>query len=357
LLDYIRLNLQVDTVILELKQALFLSKPNYIAMGARSGPDDLHVWRDRPSDPVIDQNFPQGTVRMFNSLQQAGFQNALMSLAKEFNIRRGMSVAIGRNNNVDYFLRLVRTTDRSAPFGPAEIDVAKFIAPHLGKALRLRAQSLSNMWERQLYSGLLARLGTGLLICAPNMSCRAASPSTEKLLAECGLLINNGRLRSRDARLTAQLKAAVASAATDPDAQFERGIYLGNGKLALVHCIRDPIPQNGCDPNEAMILLYDSATSFPPEKIKILSEVFGFTATESKIAMHMLNGQDTNMIRNMLSIKYTTLRSHVSSMFVKVDCNRQSELVRRLSLALPIMASTEPPPTDEVSPDARFFLQ
>lgn len=85
----------------------------------------------------------------------------------------------------------------------------------------------------------------------------------------------------------------------------------------------------------AIGLISDPEAKSATGEIAIIRTLFGLTATEGKIAAGLGDGTELSQIADELRMSYQTARSHLKSIFSKMDVSRQGELValmRKLSL-------------------------
>jgi len=66
----------------------------------------------------------------------------------------------------------------------------------------------------------------------------------------------------------------------------------------------------------------------------VLRQVFGFTPTESKLGILLMNGQSLEDAADALHITIATARTHLKRLLSKTGTSRQTELVRLLLTSL-----------------------
>ncbi|MEP0520494.1 MAG: LuxR C-terminal-related transcriptional regulator [Hyphomicrobiales bacterium] len=76
--------------------------------------------------------------------------------------------------------------------------------------------------------------------------------------------------------------------------------------------------------------------------ISLLSKTYGFTATESELAISLISGQSLHTIADNRGVSYNTVKTHLHSVFSKTHTKRQAELT---SLLLTSMAGVSIRPT------------
>jgi len=77
------------------------------------------------------------------------------------------------------------------------------------------------------------------------------------------------------------------------------------------------------------------------DDVKLLQQLFSFTATEAQLAVGLAKGLCLKEIETNLNIRHNTARAHLRSMFVKTDVSRQSQLVSLLTNSLVPLGRTQ----------------
>ena len=84
----------------------------------------------------------------------------------------------------------------------------------------------------------------------------------------------------------------------------------------------------------ALVLIADPSLTPMPSR-EALSQLFGFSASEIRVAERLMAGDSPEQAAGFLEVKTSTVRWHLASMYRKTGTNRQAELVRLLlSLAM-----------------------
>ena len=84
----------------------------------------------------------------------------------------------------------------------------------------------------------------------------------------------------------------------------------------------------------ALVLIIDPEHETEPITA-VLRQLYGFTNTESEIALRLAHGADLRRISDELSISLTTVRTHLQHAFDKTNTHRQAELVQQLFAVSP----------------------
>jgi DNA-binding CsgD family transcriptional regulator len=70
-----------------------------------------------------------------------------------------------------------------------------------------------------------------------------------------------------------------------------------------------------------------------------LAELYGLTPAESRLAMAVASGRRLNELTGEFGVQVTTLRTQLSSILKKCEVERQSDLVRLISI-IPVVRLT-----------------
>ncbi|MNO83413.1 Bacterial regulatory protein, luxR family [compost metagenome] len=80
----------------------------------------------------------------------------------------------------------------------------------------------------------------------------------------------------------------------------------------------------------ALVVYVRDAVGKPLLSTAMTRKVFGFTPSETSLAMELANGLSLEEAANALGIRRNTARAHLRSIFCKTGVRRQTELVRML---------------------------
>lgn len=115
-----------------------------------------------------------------------------------------------------------------------------------------------------------------------------------------------------------------------------------NGSDAGIFAVlsRLPIlPATGWSPIEPRVALYLRCVedALPQLSQKHLADLFGLTATESRVVNALLIGITVEQMAQQWSIRSDTVRSHLKRILVKTNCSRQQELIQVITKAMPYL--------------------
>jgi DNA-binding CsgD family transcriptional regulator len=148
-----------------------------------------------------------------------------------------------------------------------------------------------------------------------------------------GLTIRNGLICARRSFETAKLAELIAHATAATGSHPSAGCLLigrDGGRPAYIVRIA-PVTAGvvGYDLPMAMVLV--SAPDENRVSESELSELYGLSPAESRLAIAVAFGKRLNDLANQFGLKITTLRTQLSSILKKCEVERQSDLVRLVS--------------------------
>lgn len=211
------------------------------------------------------------------------------------------------------------------------------MTPHLTQALDLFLHLNDLTAERDLYAGILARLGLGTLIVDAGGSILAASPAARALLSEGDVLAAPGnQLRVLDnptaqqalmALIVANAEAA-ASGGEPPPARALRVQRANGTSVGLI--VRPAVASPFLDlpvRAAATVTIADPDRDRAPHA-RTLSQLFGLTGAEAELGVLLAQGLDLDQASEALGIAKSTARTHLRAIFAKTSVTRQAALVR-----------------------------
>jgi len=146
-----------------------------------------------------------------------------------------------------------------------------------------------------------------------------------------GLTIRNGQICARRSFETAKLAEFVAKAATN--SHPSAGCLLigrdGGRPAYIVRIAPVTAGLGGYDLPMAMVLV--SAPDENRVSESELSELYGLSPAECRLAMAVAYGKRLNDLAGEFGVQITTLRTQLSSVLKKCEVERQSDLVRLIS--------------------------
>lgn len=220
----------------------------------------------------------------------------------------------------------------------ADVDTYLHFRSHLVQALTL-TDMLGSLRSRERASAvMLERLPQGVVLVGADRRIIYANAAADRILSSSALLsakVNQFSLA--DAALDARLEAMIAAATglTSGTAVDASGwLTARHPGLAPLHMFVGPALPS-LDPGlsarpMAMVILHDRSAG-PQAPIAMLTDLFGLTMTEARLAALLGGGAALESAALQLGQAVGTARIHLKSIFRKMGVDRQQDMVRVLS--------------------------
>ena len=226
-------------------------------------------------------------------------------------------------------LPLYRGAQRG-PFTREEAGYAALAAPQLARVVRL-AEAVA---DSSLAVGLntLERFRCAAIVVNASGTVTRTNKAADFLLSS-GLDVRAGRLRSANGRNVVDLSDLLPKGRLSlaPSASRARVLHRDGLPMLLIEAF--PVAafvREYFAPGVAVVTIAEVATPHLPSAA-VLSEAFGLTPAEIRLAMEIARGHGLGAAATSLAIGLETARSQLRSIFAKTQTNRQAELVGLLS--------------------------
>jgi DNA-binding CsgD family transcriptional regulator len=182
-------------------------------------------------------------------------------------------------------------------------------------------------------------LNIGLMVCSAAAELLVANQTAEQILqAHDGLELDSDGTLAITHGETASLKNLVTRVAETTrghesgsrDSAF--AVQRATGKRPLTLFVRAVNTKTDTPvPNEAAVLVMILDSALPIETTEAeLRQLYGLTATEARLANHLMEGLALEDCCEAMGIRRTTARMHLRNIFAKTGVRRQGELVSLL---------------------------
>jgi DNA-binding CsgD family transcriptional regulator/PAS domain-containing protein len=220
-------------------------------------------------------------------------------------------------------------------FTPEALERIRLIFPHVRRSLLIsRVLKMHRRGERELAS-VIEGLAAGVLLLSEDGEVLRRNAATVEILSARALVSEAGRpvkfnTTSGPRALAEALDAAgawpvIGQGVSIPLVDAEGVSYLAH-VLAL-----NPAAQTDLDLQAARFAVFVSPSQ--PDlnaALKTLSETYGLTAAESRVALALVEIGSTPRIAEALGVSVATVRSHQRQLFAKTGARRQTEVVNLL---------------------------
>lgn len=227
---------------------------------------------------------------------------------------------------------LVQRTRGQGFYSHSVVEQINQFLPHLRQALRsqyLQASMRHNthietLTERGRYPFLLLDAQYRLVYCSPGL---------ETLLHALDISLLGNRISVADAQKARELQQALQDVRTNANGvkTCERYLVFNRQQSPPVNCLIAPLYAGARQtfwsmPAQLVMYFYDRAQSQTVNQNKLI-ELFGLTETEAKVCALIAKGYELQQIAELESRSLHTIRTQLKSIFGKMHCSKQSQLV------------------------------
>ncbi len=227
----------------------------------------------------------------------------------------------------------IQTAIRRPPLTAADLRQLDELFPTVAKAARLQHDLAGLATKSAVARAALDQLAAGVIVSDGSGRIIEMNRAAEQILrVDDGLTARNGQVCARRVFEAGKLARLIAAAAA-PKTTVSAGRMLvarHSGKASYVLTV---VPIRGVGALErgplALILVVDQEQ--PDVSAHDLSDLFGLTRAESRLAAALMDGRKLHDIAAGSGLKITTLRTQLRSVLKKVGVQRQADLARVLS--------------------------
>ena len=230
----------------------------------------------------------------------------------------------------------VYRSHEAGPFEEREVELMKFLSPHVKRALRLHFEFAELKASNAGLQIALDSSATAILLMDHESRVLAMNQAARQVLGENeGLLVRREHLQTERLGESALLAHLLSQAA--PRTQ-NNGLGCAGGML-VSRKGRPPLQVLVAPARKLHLTLEHRVAALvfvtdpeqrvrPPEEV--LHSLFGLTPAECRVALLLTDGHSVPTIADMIGVKRSTLKSQLSSIYLKTSTSRQSELLRLL---------------------------
>jgi DNA-binding CsgD family transcriptional regulator len=204
----------------------------------------------------------------------------------------------------------------------------------LVQAVRLDLELRTRKWQASLGLSTLSRLSIGLILINDLRRVVEMNATAESIVRRAdAFAIRDGRIVLRRRFEAEKLSAFIAAVSMKPcheGKMFRMLVGRAGGNRPYTLTIMPDVGfLTAFGRAGALVLITDPDIAVPSEIG--LSELFGLSPAESRVAVSLIRGQTLLQIAVNTGVQITTLRTQIRSILKKVGVHRQTDLVATLS--------------------------
>jgi DNA-binding CsgD family transcriptional regulator len=191
-------------------------------------------------------------------------------------------------------------------------------------------------WRSSAAAQALDRLSLGVVVSDESGQVAGMNRSAQSMVRlEEGLAIRDGRLCARRSFETAKLLALIsATAAASGSSAAARHVLIARGGRRSGYILTitplGPGPRPGAR-QQVLIVIVDPERHSPSGSE--LSELFGFSPAEARLAVALMTGRTPTETAAELGVRVSTVRTQLRSILKKAGARGQSDLARIVASA------------------------
>lgn len=264
----------------------------------------------------------------------------------QYGIGHILGVDIGTVRGISGKFRLVRL-ETNKDFGPEERALCQALVPYLRAALNIFVMRVDMQAEKDALSATVSGMSVGRILVDPDGQVLEANPPALSVLAQRdGLFLSGDRLAVDEPKKSKQLHELIrenAEGQLKPGSARAMMIDRPSGRESISLVVRPGSREGQLAMRQtALIHLVDPAQPRIPV-IDALTQLFGLTPTEAKVALSLSNGNSIVETARASATSKNTIRSHVRSIFSKMGINRQSDLIRTVLISVAMLPMQDQP--------------
>jgi len=227
---------------------------------------------------------------------------------------------------------------RMGAWGRELDDLFQPLLPHLQRAVELHRRLHVAESASHVSADLLDRLPIGVILLARDGSATFCNRAARAIVdRRDGLAVDKDGLRAASSASTTALRRQIGEAVACATGESSTGggalrLARPSGKRDL-RVLVSPVPsrnQWGHEATAAALVLVSDPDDVLEPNAEIIARLFGFTPTESVVAVRLAAGDRVEDIAEQLGLSMNTVRWHVKHLLDKPGVRSQAQFVRLL---------------------------
>lgn len=260
---------------------------------------------------------------------------------KPMNIAHALGMDLRLEDGLELRLRVAREHERRA-FDIEDKALCRRLAPHLQRALKVFSAMQRFESLQATCSSLTEQVTGGVILLGARGEVMHANQAAWELFSSGTLKLRDGTLHLEDREIREKLSRIIETAARPQDPLAPGMVSVlrveqcgGTAPLSLlVRVLPALVGGRGAPALMVLITRVGDRSTVPAE---LIAQVFGLTRTEAIVVSCLADGDTVEEIATNLGMSMHTVRAHLRSIFDKTGVSKQTELIRRVLTAVPVL--------------------
>jgi DNA-binding CsgD family transcriptional regulator len=221
-------------------------------------------------------------------------------------------------------------------FTRAQVELVWSFIPHYRAAagLEFALRNFGRDWR--VLSPILDQLPIGVVaICRDGRPLKINRWAAELVSACDGLFVSKNGLEAAQAADNRTLQLCIAGAFEGPGERVAPEIVLvqresGEPLRVFAHSLQSGTAGQAREHSPVLVFICENAL---PSQEQALSNAYGLTTAEARIALMIASGHRLNTVAQQFGVSVSTARTHLQRIFNKTNTQRQVDLVRLILMS------------------------
>ncbi|MDH5183713.1 MAG: LuxR C-terminal-related transcriptional regulator [Gammaproteobacteria bacterium] len=235
---------------------------------------------------------------------------------------------------------LEQTATQTVHFTGKEHELIQMVLPHLLRALHINRSLRDMSVKNEALGSVLEHLPIGMVVTDLDGRVYAKNHRfDEQLSGDTMLRIRAGRLQVSTPELDKQLSSMIREIAESPSNTVQsRALRIDGQKPVSLMLLPLASAEETVTTPKVIIFVASNASQVEIEP-KSLQTLYRLSKAESRLTLALVNGQSLDEISEQYHVSKHTLRTQLKSIYSKMDCCRQAELVVKVLTSPAILSS------------------
>jgi DNA-binding CsgD family transcriptional regulator len=221
-----------------------------------------------------------------------------------------------------------------------DVEKLRALCPHIRRVMTIAELLERRTLERDSLAEVLDRLAVAVILVDPRQRIMHTNAAADEFLAGGEMLSSvRGVLTASGARNNDGLRRVTQMpdlSAKSLPLETAEGRFMVATVLPLTSGLRET---RGKTLSASAAIFVHHQPTFDEGLTTTVAAVFGLTGAEARVLCALLEGLSLSETAERYQISVNTVRTHVQRMFAKTNTNRQSDLIRLASSAIPPLRS------------------